>query len=108
MFPLIFWRVRTFSGNSPKILCPKPKTCLFPKQVKTKKKKGLHPKSIGVCVREVYWDNFMINNNMSVPEYVFAQQSFSCAQSLKFMYVRTRPQLRRNTAQHPYSKEPEC
>ena len=70
MFPLIFcalcsqkfWRVRTFSGNSPKILCPK--------QVKTKKK-GLHPKSIGVCVREVYCDNFMINNYMSVHSEVF-------------------------------------
>ena len=91
-----FWRVRTFSRNSPRILCPKPKRFLCPK-LGDDQKKGLHPKSIGFCIRKVHCGNFMINNKISVQEYVCVQQIFLCAQSLKSVCLRTRAQLRRNT-----------
>ena len=55
-------------------------------KVKTKKR-GLHPKSSGVRVRKVfcltYNCNFMLNNSMPEQEYVYAQQIYACAQSLK-------------------------
>ena len=100
-----FWRVRTFSGNFLRILCPKPKRFLCPKsgedQKKKKKQKSLHPKSIGVCVRKVYCGNFITNNNMSVQEYVCAQQICLWAQSLNSVCARTRAQLRGNTGRNP-------
>ena len=46
---------------------------------------------------EVHWDNFMINNNMFVQEYVCALQIFSCAQSLKSVCAHTRAWLKGNT-----------
>ena len=101
MFPLIFfalcaqkfWRERTFSGYSPRVLCSEFKA-LFVSEIKWRpKKRGLHPKSSSVRVRKVfcmiYYCNLMLNNNMSEQEHVCAQQIYAYAQSLKSVCART-------------------
>ena len=113
----MFWRVRTLSGSSLRILRPKPKRCLCSKSGKDKKKvlmenerflcsktgekkKGLHPKSINVCARKGYCCNFVIKTYVCARiDNVRAQQIYSCAQSLKSVREHTRTAWREHCPQ---------
>ena len=105
IFPLIlcglcaqkFWRVCTFSGNSPTI------KAVFVSEIRRKQKKRVFTQKwsgfgVGKVYGLSYYCNFMINNKTSVQQYVCAQQIYACAQSLNSVCARTRAQLRGNTA----------
>ena len=98
-----FWRERTFFGKSPRIkdkkkekglhpvmerfLCPKLREDQIKKRSSARIGASFSARKFVCCLS--YYCNFMINNITSVQQYICAQQTYVCAQSLKSVCART-------------------